>query len=505
MITNLYSELGIDKSWSLQEIQIYLKRKVPVWEQTYYQRQDKESEKKVKLGKEALKIFATEQRRAKYDKKLYEMTHPKKAVDPREQKCKEYTEKTRKYLQNNQLDLAEKTIQVALNSRDESNREVLKLAATIYLKKGQTQEALSYINDAIILDTSDKECYFEKLDILSQDFIYENNQPFKDETKLAKKRNQLTTYLFKDFIHHINPQTDRQYLVVYDKLFQIFKLPFCDVTLLSTINTNCQTLYADYRKRAIRLGESKFLQQAVHIDGAPGHDILAYKGAYDFSKQALRKNSNNTYLRNYVERYDRALKNKIKAQEDGIQNLEKEVRELGKKRQALVIKVRKLEDEKAIADKELAEFYESEKEISDKIDAISQRIGNSFISDMGCMGSVFAIIVISIGISIVLSIIVLGMRTEYVDLGSVFMSIFKVVVGLFILREARIYWKNHKVSNLMKSRRGWKEEERLKGACKQHFQKIYAVNQEIAALDLTINEKQQNIVRLKGKLARGVF
>ncbi|HEL1661375.1 TPA: hypothetical protein TXN53_000905 [Streptococcus suis] len=297
---DLYEILELDPSKSLTEIQEYLERNRTIWENNAHNRGDAESILKVRSLKEADIVFSSQVNRDRYDKELQEFLNPSIQSDPREVKCQEYFKKAEVYVKNKEFDLAEKAIYQAMSYREDSNIKVLKMAAHINDCLDNTEQALNYINEAIVIKPTDQQSYKLKLLILLHDFDIAKSVKFFDGTKLDQKKEATKQYILEGFIRGMNPQSDKEYLDSCDFILKSIKKSKHGSGFRALFNS---TYKDSYRKMALSVREEKHYRVAVSQFYNPSSDNDF--STFQYCKSILKQSPNSQIAKEYIERYER--------------------------------------------------------------------------------------------------------------------------------------------------------------------------------------------------------
>ncbi|HFI0621202.1 TPA: hypothetical protein ACGO3V_000664 [Streptococcus suis] len=365
---DLYEILELDPSKSLTEIQEYLERNRTIWENNAHNRGDAESILKVRSLKEADIVFSSQVNRDRYDKELQEFLNPPIQSDPREVKCQEYLKKAEVYVKNKEFDLAEKAINQAMSYREDSNIKVLKMAAHINDCLDNTEQALNYINEAIVIKPTDQQSYKLKLLILLHDFDIAKSVKFFDGTKLDQKKEATKQYILEGFIRGMNPQSDKEYLDSCDFILKSIKKSKHGSGFRALFNS---TYKDSYRKMALSVREEKHYRVAVSQFYALSSDNGW--GTLQYCKSILKRSPNSQIAREYIEQYERDAEERRILQEKAEKErliLEKERRILQEKAE----KERRILQEKA--EKELRYLKEQQKQLEKTISQLQLEIKN---------------------------------------------------------------------------------------------------------------------------------
>ena len=165
-MTNYYSELKLDPSAPLLELQDELLRQEQLWRRREVNSPDRAAEKLVLIN-EAKKVFASPSSKAAYDRELENSQRKQIEVNPKEERYLQYKrwyDQAIKYMKSRQYDLAKSSIEKAIYYSDPEsiNPWFYNDTSIIYRETGDYASALLYINKAIILDDSIAELFITK-------------------------------------------------------------------------------------------------------------------------------------------------------------------------------------------------------------------------------------------------------------------------------------------------------------------------------------------------------
>lgn len=165
-MTDFYKELnGIDPGKSVAEIRNELARQRTTWLNRETVRPE-EARKKLSCIDDALKVFATEESKARYDAELEESRRTRPPEDPdlaRKQEIQRLKEQANQHYADQNFDLAKIAVDKALSKDiDESDLELRVLATRTCRKLGRFAEAQDHINRAIVADVDNPMFYLEK-------------------------------------------------------------------------------------------------------------------------------------------------------------------------------------------------------------------------------------------------------------------------------------------------------------------------------------------------------
>lgn len=191
VIVDYYEELSISSSLSVPELNSELSRLETVWKRREITNPEKAT-KMIVLISDARKVFQNDTSKREYDKRLAESKKPhqdKKVVNQRSESFARWHEDALNYYRNGQYDLARTAIDRAFQFfSDSSDGDFYDLAANIYEQNGQYDTALSYINNAIVVDNQNGKYYLTKSIILAdkRDQAAENRR-FDEKANFASQ------------------------------------------------------------------------------------------------------------------------------------------------------------------------------------------------------------------------------------------------------------------------------------------------------------------------------
>ena len=191
-MTDFYKELnGIDPGKSVAEICSELARQRTIWLNRETVRPE-EARKKLSCIDDALKVFATEESKARYDAELEESRRPRPQEDPdlaRKQEIQRLKNQANQRFEDEDFDLAKIAIDKALSKDvDESDLELLEIAAKICRALGRFAEAQDHINRAIVADEGNPMFYLEKAMVFSDEAESSVDDPKKEEALRQSER-----------------------------------------------------------------------------------------------------------------------------------------------------------------------------------------------------------------------------------------------------------------------------------------------------------------------------
>lgn len=191
-MTDFYKELnGIDPGKSVAEIRNELARQRTTWLNRETVRPE-EARKKLSCIDDALKVFATEESKARYDAELEESRRTRPPEDPdlaRKQEIQRLKNQANQRFEDEDFDLAKIAIDKALSKDvDESDLELLEIAAKICRALGRFAEAQDHINRAIVADEGNPMFYLEKAMVFSDEAESSVDDPKKEEALRQSER-----------------------------------------------------------------------------------------------------------------------------------------------------------------------------------------------------------------------------------------------------------------------------------------------------------------------------
>ncbi len=190
-MTDFYSELNIDKSKTLDEINSELVKLESTWKRREITNPEKAT-KMLALLIEAKKVFKDSASRADYDRTLINsLRAPQESssYEARRQQLEKWAAEADSYFNNKEYDLAKSAIEKALSYMDPMTEDpkVYDLAALISRHNQEYAQALNYANKAIVLEPSVGKYYITKGVIISDRAVEENRHGrFQDGAALTR-------------------------------------------------------------------------------------------------------------------------------------------------------------------------------------------------------------------------------------------------------------------------------------------------------------------------------
>lgn len=165
-MVDYYSELGLDKSKKLDEINSELNRLESTWKRREITNPEKATTM-LALIIQARKVFSSDSSRSAYDDELSrdnkgpEVTDPDKA---RTEEINKWKSQARSYYDSRQFDLAKVAVEkaISMSNANGDDESLFALAADIYIDNGDLDFAMTYINRAIIINPNVSSYYFAK-------------------------------------------------------------------------------------------------------------------------------------------------------------------------------------------------------------------------------------------------------------------------------------------------------------------------------------------------------
>lgn len=215
MLIEYYKELEISKSWSLEEIQDYLQKEKRKWDNRAARSNDLAYQQKRIWISEAQEIFSSAEKKKSYDAQLEESEKKTcDVVDERSDKFDSYFKKADDYFFNKQqYDLAEQAVNKALQFRNETNTDILRLAAVIYAHVGKIDLAMNYVNEAILEEDGVEEIlynHYTKYEVYFQRalFVWKENQ-YSNRQFVIEAFEQLKTAYNYEMVHVVKDMSTR--------------------------------------------------------------------------------------------------------------------------------------------------------------------------------------------------------------------------------------------------------------------------------------------------------
>ena len=165
-MVNIYSELKLDPSASLPELQSELYHQEKVWRKREIYSSEAATAKLALINK-AKKIFASSSSRAAYDRELEASRRKPASADPGPESRLQYEKwysAAKSYMDDQQYDLAKTALEKAIRFINSDNEEAQFYcdAAIIYRECCDVNTAMSYINKAIVIDGENPSFYITK-------------------------------------------------------------------------------------------------------------------------------------------------------------------------------------------------------------------------------------------------------------------------------------------------------------------------------------------------------
>lgn len=165
-MVDYYSELGLDKSKKLDEINSELNRLESTWKRREITNPEKATTM-LALIIQARKVFSSDSSRSAYDDELSrdnkgpEVTDSDKA---RTEEINKWKSQARSYVDSQQFDLAKVAVEkaISMSNANGDDDSLFALAAEIYIDNGDLDFAMTYINRAIVTAPNVSSHYFMK-------------------------------------------------------------------------------------------------------------------------------------------------------------------------------------------------------------------------------------------------------------------------------------------------------------------------------------------------------
>lgn len=165
-MVDYYSELGLDKSKKLDEINSELNRLESTWKRREITNPEKATTM-LALIIQARKVFSSDSSRSAYDDKLSrdnkgpEVTDPDKA---RTEEINKWKSQAKSYDDSRQFDLAKVAVEkaISMSNANGDDDSLFALATEIYIHNGDLDLAMTYINRAIVTAPNVSSHYFMK-------------------------------------------------------------------------------------------------------------------------------------------------------------------------------------------------------------------------------------------------------------------------------------------------------------------------------------------------------
>ncbi|MDR0875520.1 MAG: hypothetical protein LBN12_04855 [Clostridiales Family XIII bacterium] len=188
-MTDYYVELELQSSAGLDEIKRELSSQKLVYEARYLS--SPEAKAKFELVEAAEKVFSDEGSRRAYDEELAESKRTPETEDPDAERRAEYEKwfaEAKQYFSQDKNDLARSAIDKALQYKPQKENvpELYEWAADIYQWNKEYRTALSYINEAIVLDPGNPASFLVKVQIYQNSDDPSLNIPFAEKTALLE-------------------------------------------------------------------------------------------------------------------------------------------------------------------------------------------------------------------------------------------------------------------------------------------------------------------------------
>lgn len=165
-MVDYYSELGLDKSKKLDEINSELNRLESTWKRREITNPEKATTM-LALIIQARKVFSSDSSRSAYDDELSrdnkgpEVTDPDKA---RTEEINKWKSQAKSYDDSRQFDLAKVAVEkaISMSNANGDDDSLFALATEIYIHNGDLDIAMTYINRAIVTAPNVSSHYFMK-------------------------------------------------------------------------------------------------------------------------------------------------------------------------------------------------------------------------------------------------------------------------------------------------------------------------------------------------------
>lgn len=202
-VTNYYDELGISKSFNLEQIQTFLKEKHEETARRWESTPQNYAKYLMECVGEATEIFASDENRAKYDEQLAQSENeaPAQTVEnPHVAKYNKWISEARRYYFDKEYDTAAEALNKVFEARsaleDESETDSLELASYVYNDAHEYKQALRYTNQALILHPEYPWLYKAKY-IAMYNMNFASDKDSKDKITLNTRGNDLDKLLEK--------------------------------------------------------------------------------------------------------------------------------------------------------------------------------------------------------------------------------------------------------------------------------------------------------------------
>ena len=187
-MTDFYSELELDRSLTAAQLLDKLNQLERVWVQRQVTKPEKATEKLALIYK-AREAFATEQKRAAYDRELEQSRQKPVEADPQAERRAQFEKWYRdalSYDQNGENDLARTAMEKAMGywDTDEEDPSVYDAVSGIYRKNKDYQAAVNYANKAILADPTNPYYYLTKALAYSWNYAELSRDRYKNREAL---------------------------------------------------------------------------------------------------------------------------------------------------------------------------------------------------------------------------------------------------------------------------------------------------------------------------------
>lgn len=165
-MVDYYSELGLDKSKKLDEINSELNRLESTWKRREITNPEKATTM-LALIIQARKVFSSDSSRSAYDDELSRDNKGPEATDSdkaRTEEINKWKSQARSYVDSQQFDLAKVAVEkaISMSNANGDDDSLFALAAEIYIDNGDLDFAMTYINRAIVTAPNVSSHYFMK-------------------------------------------------------------------------------------------------------------------------------------------------------------------------------------------------------------------------------------------------------------------------------------------------------------------------------------------------------
>ena len=264
-MVNIYSELKLDPSASLPELQSELIRQEQLWHRREINSPETATAR-LALINEAKKIFASPSTKAAYDRMLEDSRRKPAAADPnaeRRTQWKKWYDSALRHMEEGHYDLAKTSIERALSYFDiESvDSQFYNIVATIFRENQDYYGSLSYINRAIVVDPENPSLYLTKAITLTA--YLESKEQIRDRTATVKS--EVDAYMLA--IQKSDAINDTDTLAIADSMFAYSliratrQIPMSEYIKKRTIdNENSARKYAEL---AVKLGDPWSIGKSV--------------------------------------------------------------------------------------------------------------------------------------------------------------------------------------------------------------------------------------------------